>query len=76
MSRDLPPWVTAFDRVPVGYTPPRAEGRPEAEPAAIPLARHRRRLRRRRALAVLRAVAVRVLATVRGHRREGVPSAR
>jgi len=70
MSRDLPPWVSAFDRVPVGYTPPRAEGRPEAEPAAIPLAR------RRRALAVLRAVAVRVLAAVRGHRRAGVPSAR
>jgi hypothetical protein len=76
MSRDLPPWVSAFDRVPVGYTPPRADGRPETQAPAIPLARHRRRVRRRRALAVLRAVAVRVLATITGHRRAGVPSAR
>ncbi|HET7240331.1 MAG TPA: hypothetical protein VFI77_04175 [Gemmatimonadales bacterium] len=75
MSRDLPPWVSAFDRVPVGYTPPPADGRTVSEPAAIPLARHRRRVRRRRALALLRAVAVRVLATVTGHRRAGVPSA-
>jgi hypothetical protein len=76
MSGDLPPWVSAFDRVPVGYTPPLADGHTESPPAAIPLARHRRRVRRRRALALARAVALRVLAAVTGRRSAGVPSAR
>jgi hypothetical protein len=52
--------VDAFDRVPVNYSPPAAADA-EPERAAIPLARHRRRARRRRAVAYLRAVAHRVL---------------
>ena len=60
MKGDRPSWVDAFDRVPVSYSPPSA---PDAEPerAAIPLARHRRRARRRRVLAYMRAAAHRVL---------------
>jgi hypothetical protein len=53
-------WVDAFDRIPVSYSPPSASNA-EPERAAIPLARHRRRARRRRALAHLRAAAHRVL---------------
>jgi hypothetical protein len=68
MSRERRGWVDAFDRVPVGYAPPRADDRTEPEPATIPLARHRRRTRRRRALALLRAVALRVLAAVTGRK--------
>jgi hypothetical protein len=57
---DRPNWVDAFDRVPVSYSPHSA---PKAEPerAAIPLARHWRRARRRRVLAYLGAAAHRVL---------------
>lgn len=59
MRGDRPSWVDAFDRVPVNYSPPAADTEPDR--AAIPLARHRRRARRRRALAHVRAVALRVL---------------
>jgi hypothetical protein len=57
---DRPTWVDAFDRVPVSYSPPSA---PNADPerAAIPLAHHRRRARRRRVLAYMRAAAQWVL---------------
>ena len=61
MRGDRPRWVDAFDRVPVNYSPPVAT-ETEPERAAIPLARHRRRARRRRMLAMMCAVALRVLA--------------
>jgi hypothetical protein len=61
MRGDRPRWVDAFDRVPVNYSPPVA-AETERERAATPLARHRRRARRRRMLAMMCAVALRVLA--------------
>ncbi len=70
MSGDQRGWVDAFDRVPVNYSPPAGPDR-EPEPATIPLARHRRRARRRRLLAVVRAVALRVLAKLGASRNAG-----
>ncbi len=71
MTGDQRGWVDAFDRVPVNYSPPAApDGEPEA--ATIPLARHRRRARRRRLLAVVRAVALRALTKLGASRNAGV----
>ena len=70
MRGDRPRWVDAFDRVPVNYSPPVAADT-EPEPAAIPLARHRRRARRRRMLAAMRAVALRMHAKLGGPRNAG-----
>ena len=76
MRGDRPGWVDAFDRVPVNYSPPVA-AETEPERAAIPLARHRRRARRRRMLAIMRAVALRVLAKLgRPRSAEAGPSPR
>ena len=76
MRGDRPRWADAFDRVPVNYSPAVAAAT-EPKPAAIPLARHRRRARRRRMLAMMRAVALRVLAKLGGSRNAGAgPSLR
>ena len=76
MRGDRPGWVDAFDRVPVNYSPP-AEADTGPQPTAIPLARHRRRARPRRVVAMIRAAALRVLAKVGGSRNAGVdPSLR
>jgi hypothetical protein len=75
MRGDRPRWVDAFDRVPVNYSPP-VDADTEPERAAIPLARHRRRARRRRMLAMMRAVALRVLAKLGGPRNAGAGAAR
>ncbi|MFL5515655.1 MAG: hypothetical protein ACJ8DJ_05830 [Gemmatimonadales bacterium] len=72
MRGDRPSWVDAFDRIPVNYSPPAAADT-EPDRAAIPLARHRRRARRRRALAHVRAVALRVLVKL-GARNTGIGS--
>jgi len=75
MRGDGQRWVDAFDRVPVNYSPPVAAGSGSVS-AAIPLARHRRRARRRM-LAMMRAVALRVLAKLGGPRNAGAgPSLR
>ena len=71
MSGDQLGWVDAFDRVPVNYSPPAVPHR-DPEPATIPLARHRRRARRRRLLAVVRAVALRALTKLGASRNAGV----
>ena len=70
MMGDRPRWVDAFDRVPVNYSPPGAADT-EPGPAAIPLARRRWRARRRRMVAMMRAVALRVLAKLGGSRNAG-----
>ncbi|HKU61600.1 MAG TPA: hypothetical protein VJQ44_10320 [Gemmatimonadales bacterium] len=69
MSRHRRSWVDAFDRVPVGYSPPDADTGTESSPEAVPLARHRRRARRRRVLALVRAMVVAVLTARRRRRR-------